>query len=218
MGYSEHPSELSYNGPRPLTSGTPYTTPQGNPAYRPTACPGPQRLTITQDDKETSHSDAQSPTAKWNVSAGHPSKHWPRSTLLNFGTKSAESTTSLNFGTKSAESTTSLNFGTKSAESTTSLEKLASSLARVLISLYVTEPYHNNACQPVKHTKMKLRSKVLGLVQLDQISFLFPLPFNIENVSRCIQELNSKINGHCLLDIDTLTSCSSIHGHLWTFP
>ena len=30
-----------------------------------------------------------------NVSAGHPSKRWPRSTLLNFGTKSGESTTSL---------------------------------------------------------------------------------------------------------------------------
>ena len=32
--------------PRPFTSGTPSTTPQGNPAHRPSACPGPHRLTI----------------------------------------------------------------------------------------------------------------------------------------------------------------------------
>ena len=46
LGSSEHPSDLSYNGPRPLLQWTPSTTPQGNPAYRPTACPGPHCLTI----------------------------------------------------------------------------------------------------------------------------------------------------------------------------
>ena len=51
----------------------------------------------TTDDKETSHLDSQSHYAatKCNVLAGHPSKHWPRSTLLNFVTKSGESIASL---------------------------------------------------------------------------------------------------------------------------
>ena len=106
---------------------------QANCLFRPSTPDHPHRM--------TRRPVTRMPRVEWNVSAGHPSKHWPRSTLLNFGTKSAESTTSLNFGTKSAESTTSL-------------EKLAPSLARVFISLYVKEPYHNNACQPVKHTKM----------------------------------------------------------------
>ena len=46
LGSSEHPSDFSYSGPRPFTSGIPSTKPQGNPAYRPTACLGPNRLTI----------------------------------------------------------------------------------------------------------------------------------------------------------------------------
>ena len=48
VGSSDHTSDLSYNGqPCPLHQWTtPSTTPQGNPAYRPTACPGSRCLTI----------------------------------------------------------------------------------------------------------------------------------------------------------------------------
>ena len=78
LGSFEHPSDLSYNGqPRPLQHRA--TLPTGQlPVQAFTAWPS------TQDDQETGHSDAKSHYAKCNVSAGHPSKRWPRSTFFFF--------------------------------------------------------------------------------------------------------------------------------------
>ena len=78
---------------------------------------------------------------------------------------------------------------------------------KYMIQFVVMEPYHNNACQPGAVTEVEgTRSRTVR-------SDVFPFfPYHIEHVGRCIEELNSKINGHCtcLLDLVTLTSCSSM--------